>query len=447
MECNRKEVKEEEIAENIVGFFRDEKIEKMARETKFVQRVSRLTGLRFVKILVMGFLEKPEGTLNHLAQVGADCEVRITPQGIDERINEYSVAFMKAVLGHAMEWFRQQCPLLLPLLQLFSAIRIVDSSILPLPAGMEAQYPGAGGSGPQASLKIQLVFDFLAGHFEQICIQPGRNPDQSFRDYLQGIQAGALILADLGYFCLDSFCAIVKRQAYFLSRYLYPTGILTLAGERIDLVNWLRNETQNSLDIPIQLGCQKRHRIPCRLIAMRVPPEVAQERRRKAIEKARTNHKVPSQDYLDLLAWSLFVTNVPAQLLSIDQIPLFYRLRWQIELLFKLWKSFAGLNAIGPWRSDRILTELYAKLIACVLFQFLFAPLRIPDDDWDDRELSFFLSWQICSRSAQRLTQALSNLSDFIPILSRMFDDFVRFALKQKRVHRPNALHRLAADP
>ena len=49
-----------------------------------------------------------------------------------------------------------------------------------------------------------------------------------------------------------------------------------------------------------------------------------------------------------------------------------------------------GCKAIGPWRSARILTELYAKLIGCVLFQFLLMPVRIPDEEWAEREVSFF---------------------------------------------------------
>lgn len=445
MESTRKPVTEEHLAQKITGFFCDPKIEQLARETKFVQRRSPMTGLLFLKTLVMGFLEKSEGTLSHLAQVSADCSVTISPQGVDERINRYSVAFFEAVLAHAIDWFQQQCPLILPILQFFSAIQIVDSTIMQLPASMEAQYPGAGGGGSPASLKIQLVFDFIGGQFKKICLQPGRSPDQSFRDYLELVQPGSLTLVDLGYFCLDAFCAIAKVQAYFLSRYLYPTGLLTIKGNRLDLVNWLRTETQTRLDLPIRLGCLKRHRLPCRLIVVRVPAEVAEERRLRAIEKARTHHKVPTHDYLDLLAWTLFVTNVPAQLLSIDQVILLYRLRWQIELLFKLWKSYAGLNAIGLWRSERILTELYAKMIACVLFQFLFVPLRIPDIDWADRELSPFQTWKICSRFAQRLTAALSNFSDCLRILKLMLDYFVRFALKQKRIQRPNVCQLLAA--
>jgi len=45
--------------------------------------------------------------------------------------------------------------------------------------------------------------------------------------------------------------------------------------------------------------------------------------------------------------------------------------RWQIELIFKLWKSYCGLREFAHLRRDRILTELYARMIGLVLTHFL----------------------------------------------------------------------------
>lgn len=444
MESTRKCLPVQQMGAKIHAFFLDPRIEQLARQTKFVQRRSPLTGLLFLQTLVLGYLEQPAGSLSHLAQVCEDLAVPISAQGIDERINRASVDFLEAVLAHALQWFQQQCPLVLAIVQQFGALLIVDSTFLCLPAAMQADYPGAGGKGSPASLKIQLVFDFLAGQFQRIDLQAGRQADQAYRDYLQGVQAGALVLADLGYFCLDAFAAIVRAQAFFLSRYHDPTALLTPMGERIDLLAWLRMETQDRIDRPVRLGSRPRHRLPCRLIAVRAPAEAVEQRRARAIEAARQHHKVLSADYLELLAWSLYVTNVPLARLSLDQVVLLYRVRWQIELLFKLWKSYAGLKAIGPWRSARILTELYAKLIGCVLFQFLLMPVRIPDDEWAEREVSLFQAHHILQRFVQRLTLALNDQAATIRVVQQLLDRFIRFALKQRRVKDPNLCQALA---
>ena len=303
------------IGEKITGFFA-ETVEAVARETKFVQRRSALNGLNFLKVMVFGYLEHPQASLSDLAKVCLDLEVLITPQGLDERVNPFSVAFLKAMYIQAFEMFKNRTPLPLPVLKQFSAINLVDSSVKELSDSMVEEYPGCGGNGAQASLKIQLVFDFLCGNLKQITLQAGRAADQAYRDYLAVVEQGSLTIADLGYFCLDALRAIAEKGAYFLIRYLYPTALLTPQGDRIDLRALLRSETTKHIDQPVLLGCQPQHRIPCRLIALRLPQAVAEERRRKASAHAakRSKGETLSQDYLYLLGWTLFLTNASTSL-------------------------------------------------------------------------------------------------------------------------------------
>lgn len=443
MESIKEDKITKEMSEKIVEFFSGAEIEAKARKTKFVQRKSELTGRLFLQGLVMGFWEKADGTLTHLAQVFDDVSITISAQGIDERINVYSVEFMKEMLAHAIEWFNQGIALIIPILRLFTAVYIVDSTFFQLPEEMRDEYPGAGGNSSPASLKIQLVFDYLLGQFRQIGIQAGKCADQAYREYLKIICPGSLTIMDLGYFCLDAFVAIANAAAFFISRYHYPTGLLTLDRQRIEIVSWLREQTQDQIEVPVLLGCRARHRLPCRLLAVRVSNEAAQHRREKAIRKADGHGEKLSADYLELLGWSLFVTNVPAKLLNFDQVILFYHIRWQIELLFKLWKSYAGLNIIHSFRRERVLTELFAKLIGCVLFQFIINPARIPDDDWDERELSFFKAHRVLSRQASKFLFVLSHPDKCFLFLQHLFSLFLRFALKQKRILEPSTCQRL----
>ena len=65
--------------------------------------------------------------------------------------------------------------------------------------------------------------------------------------------------------------------------------------------------------------------------------------------------------------WTILSTNTPASLLQTQEVLVLARVRWQIELLFKLWKQ-DGL--VDEWRSTqpwRILSEVNAKLIAVVV--------------------------------------------------------------------------------
>lgn len=417
-------------------------VQAIARQTKFVRRLSSLTGDIFLRAMVFTCIEHNKATLNQFAQACLDLGVIISPQGFDERIGPESVAFMKEMFGQAMELFRNHLPLPLSLLQQFSSLYIVDSSSISLPEAMVDQYPGCGGNGPQASLKIQLVFEFLHGNLEQVVFQPGRASDQGYRDYLTVIQTGSLTLIDLGYFTLDHLKRIAK-QAYFLTRYLYPTGVLTLAGEPIDLLKLLQSHPVDVLDMNVLLGSRKKHQIPCRLVARRLRQEVADRRRQKAKAHARCDRRRVTKAYLALLDWDIFVTNVPDTMLSASQVTLFYRVRWQIELIFKLCKSYCGLRHVPNLRQDRILTELYARLIGVVLTYFLVAPIRMPYGAQANREISPVQVRKIFQRFARTLNQTLADFDKLVCNLADMMEHILRFGFKQKRKKRPNICHAL----
>jgi hypothetical protein len=90
----------------------------------------------------------------------------------------------------------------------------------------------------------------------------------------------------------------------------------------------------NIHEFPLFLGDSQR--LPVRLVLSRCPQQVVDSRRRTAYANAKRKGRQPSQKYLTLLAWSFFITNVPDTMLSATQIIQFYRIRWQIELIFKL---------------------------------------------------------------------------------------------------------------
>ena len=87
--------------------------------------------------------------------------------------------------------------------------------------------------------------------------------------------------------------------------------------------------------------------------------------------KRHRKHKKTGKARLQLLGWTILITNVPRALLSIDEALVLARCRWQIELCWKLWKQ---VGKVDTWRSAkpyRILTEIYAKLLGCLITHWL----------------------------------------------------------------------------
>jgi hypothetical protein len=179
----------------------------------------------------------------------------------------------------------------------------------------------------------------------------------------------AVLLADLGYWSLDRLRQVAQDGAFWLSRLDPHTQVLNLDGTRLDLPRWLDAQHRPTVEADSLLGASAR--LPVRLLAARVPPGVAEERRRKLHAAARREGKTPPAATLALADWTVYVTNLPAERLSVDEAFVLGRARWQIELLFKLWKQdgqLAHSRSRDPWR---VLCEVYAKLIALLIQHWL----------------------------------------------------------------------------
>lgn len=301
-------------------------IEEIAQEKGFVQRLSNITGLKFVKIWVMGFLEKPSASLNYLVQIAADMNIAITKQGLQDRLTRGSVDFFATVLKRCMTQLQNKLPLDLSLLKKFDGVEIVDSTGFELPDTLQNEFIGYGGAASKSALKLQVIWDFLHGNLLDIVTQNGTQAGQSFRQHARQILSGWLCLSDLGYFALDNIEMIVQAKAYFISRWSTECGLRDPNTEKkFDLLVYLQNLTQSQLELNVWVGFQ--HKIACRLFAVRLAPDVVEERRRKLREKAHKKGRTPTVNALAWLEWSVFITNVPLEWLTLEQVYLIYRLR------------------------------------------------------------------------------------------------------------------------
>ena len=86
-----------------------------------------------------------------------------------------------------------------------------------------------------------------------------------------------------------------------------------------------------------------------RLLATRVSQEVADQRRARIRHQAQLKNRTPSAASLALADWNVVITNAPRTLISLAEAGVLMRLRWQIELLFTLWKSHAQVD---DWRTE-----------------------------------------------------------------------------------------------
>ncbi|MDQ3328590.1 MAG: transposase, partial [Chloroflexota bacterium] len=143
---------------------------------------------------------------------------------------------------------------------------------------------------------------------------------------------------------------------------------------------------------------------------------------------------------LALADWNVLITNVPAALLSLEEAMVVMRLRWQIELLFKLWKSHGQLDEWRTANPARILCEVYAKLLALVLQQWM-----IVASGWGDPERSLFKAAQVVRSYAAELASAYGHEGQFVTVLQTMARVLTRTARMNKRRTTPTTAQRLCA--
>ena len=194
--------------------------------------------------------------------------------------------------------------------------------------------------------------------------EPARANDRHATLRLAPVPAGALYLADRGYCCLETLQTLTAPGSFFLSRLPVRTAVFLDTGEQVALGRWLRHQHQAWLDHPVRIGHQQH--LPVRLVVARVPAAAAASRRRRLQREARRRGRPLNQAQWQQADWTILSTNTPASLLQTQEELVLARVRWQIELLFKLWKQ-DGL--VDEWRNTqpwRILSEVYAKLIAVV---------------------------------------------------------------------------------
>jgi len=374
----------------------------LARETGFVQRASKLTGAAFVQTLLFGWLNNPQATLQQLAQMAGSVGVAISPQGLDQRFTQTAAGFLQRLLEAAVTHVVTAHPVTIPLIQRFSGVYLLDSSTIVLPDELSQVWRGCGGNQAQrtqAALKLQVQFDVSTGALRGPWLQDGRGADQAAPNQT-AFPPGALRLADLGYFSLAVLYELSTAGVYWLSRLHLHTHVFDQTGTCLDVLLWLSKQKGCTHDLPIRLGAQDR--LNARLLAVRVPAQVAQQRRRRLRKQARRKGQTPSQRHLALADWTVLVTNVPADLLSLDEALVLLRTRWQIELLFKLWKSLGRLDAsrsAQPWRQ---LCEVYAKMLALLVQHWL---LLLSCWEYPDRSL--MQAAQTIQRYATRLSLAL----------------------------------------
>lgn len=352
---------------DMAQYFSERKLQVLARECGLVKRSSPLTGFKFLLTFTTGLLNTPTGTLAQLAAfLSAACGTPVSPQAIDERIGPQAVAFMKQCFEAAIRLKWKSASADLGMLAGFDHVYLVDSTGFDLDPALCGFFKGAGGSGSKSALRIQLALDYVA---QRIYVKIGDiklDDAPTLLHLVSGtdldLNGRCLFLSDLGYFKLDTFQTIDAKGGYFLSKLMHGVKLQDADGIPLDIMALLKKNPESfSMTVCIKGTTY-------RMVGQRLSDEKVQERLRKANRTAagKDPRKSITDAYRLFLHFAIFITNLPESY-DMDALYVLYRVRWQIELVFKTWKSILSIHAIRSAKFERVMCEVYGKLILAIL--------------------------------------------------------------------------------
>lgn len=357
-------------------------ISEIAHETAFNKKVTaKISGIDFVRMLIsqVGSGRELNYTNLNATLYKLNKYINISNQSLSEYFyKKSSVELLKAIyekiFSTQKEVLSGKCinHISHKIFDLFNRILIEDSTTCVLNKELESSYKGSGGSASKSSLKIDLIHELKTAAILKITISQGNVPDVSLgKSLLSEVLAGDLVLRDLGYFKIDDLNEISQIKAYFISRYKSGVNVYMDkdSDKPIKIGEYLKvaydKRPNQIVEMNVYLGAAK---LAVRLIAYKVPPEMANQRRRKARREATCQGFTCSHERLALCDFVILITNIPNDLIEAKIIGTFYRIRWTIELIFKVWKSQLNLQkSLAARKENCILCFIYATLILCLL--------------------------------------------------------------------------------
>ena len=261
--------------------------------------------------------------------------------------------FMKALVGHLLSEFavRTLGPSAGAAIEDFEDIVIQDGSSFVVKESLRSAFPGRFKNVEPAAVELHATFSGFLDEVTDVTLTADKEGERQFLPKAEALE-GKLLLADRGYPSLAYFLELCDANASFVMRLsrTYKPWVTAV-------------HHANAVERPAQpLGLAE-------FIASRprgVPMDIDVEFRR-APGKTFRLVLMPGKD-----KWmTRLCTNMPRERFPLALVAQLYRFRWQIELVFKEWKSYANLHRFDTGNAHIAEGFIWASLAAAVLKRFI----------------------------------------------------------------------------
>jgi hypothetical protein len=393
------------------------------------QRKRKLTCVTLLWTLVIS-LVGGNGVLNlkwithHYAVQQEDfTKQKLSKQAVSKQLRQRPWQYVRAVVEQVMELYAELFAdqLGTTCAEWVRSILIVDETVMPLAQGLVEMYPSSRSTTerPRAESKVEVCLHPASCLPDVLAIREERD-NRILSRFLRPEGEKALYLFDLGYWWYDLLSEIIRRGQHFVTRLRLDAAITVehvttgnpyWQGERLNLAALLPFKT---IDLIVRLGSQK-HKMD---VSVRLVGLLTED------------------------GWRFWATNLldPALWPPI-RIADLYRLRWQIEILFRVLKHVLNIHRFVASNDNGFRLQIYTAL----LFYLLTRILILKAAQQADLPLTAFsevYALQVVSAALQRTTNLVRIGA---PVDWLQLEQFlINLVINQARRSNPKRLSQLA---
>lgn len=338
-------------------------------------RARKITPHEFLNSLMFSLNDQSNSSLiDIVADVNKEFNIDISKEAIHKKFTPQAVDFFKNLLRDQMsqklnystdEDFRKY----------FKSIKVKDSTKFALCSTYQGSYPSFNNfSKKKGVMNVQYEYDLISGKWNSLELTSIKDNDQkNSKTTVDQLEKQDLYIRDLGYISASYLRGVQKAEAFFLNRMPPQASMYNSEGKNLNWTAIDKDFKEKELThLDIEGAVYQMHRIKCRVVVIPVNKAEARVRLKKAKQTAKSQGVGLTKNHRIRCRYKVFITNVSKELISVEQIKQTYRLRWQIELVFKTWKSFFSINKVKRVKKERLECQLLAKLLWIIINWDLF---------------------------------------------------------------------------
>jgi putative transposase len=346
------------LRQGVMKLVNRQETEHLAVETGFYQREPQQI-IAFEFCLCCAFaamIEHKRGFASIWRLLAMMAGIIVVRSAVTQRFGQGSAALLEAVFFRALGRLPQAQPSeQRAKLNQFKQVLAQDGTVLRLAPVLKKLFPATRTNVVDAAAKAHVVADLCDWRIVDVTLTGERDSELDELYKMNDFQRDTLYLCDLGYYSHDLFSLIKLSGAYVLMRLkenANPTVVEVREGIRRPRASQGRKlkdvqicKTANQFDLEAKFRCSE----IAETVTMRVVGLWNPETQR----------------------YHRYVTNLPADQFTVEELFTLYRQRWIIELLMKLLKSHCHLDHLDTRNPDAVRTHLYASLLGAVVLQAL----------------------------------------------------------------------------